>query len=283
MIAKKWIAVGAIVINMGLLTACSETSEEPLNEVDSAQEMGEVGSVDSSNVDSTKNTEENQADTTDSSIAENISESEGILPDLDEDLLNHSSLAVLVNKEYSLEEDYIPEDLVTVEVPTVLENPEIKQLRKEAAMALKEMFDAAIQENILLHARSGYRSYQTQVQLFNNYVSKHGEEAASRYSARPGESEHQTGLAMDVTSESVNYQLTEEFGETAEGLWLKEHAHEYGFIIRYPQGKEKITGYLYEPWHLRYVSEGLALEINESGLTYEEYLKEGRVEIEINE
>ncbi|MCC5894758.1 MAG: M15 family metallopeptidase [Alkalibacterium sp.] len=194
-----------------------------------------------------------------------------------------SSIKALVNKQYGLPEDYAPDDLVTVDVPTVLENPEVRQLREEAADALKEMFDAAQEDELYLHARSGYRSYQTQVQLYNSYVSNHGEEAANRYSAQPGHSEHQTGLGMDVTSESANLQLTEAFGDTPEGKWVEDHAHEFGFIIRYPQGKEEITGYQYEPWHLRYLGEELAAEVYESGLTYEEYLIERGITIEINQ
>ena len=161
-----------------------------------------------------------------------------------------------------------------MDVPTVLDNPEVNQLRKEAADALKRMFDAAKQEGIYLYARSGYRSYQTQVNLFENYARQHGEEEANKFSAKPGHSEHQTGLTMDVTSESVNFQLTESFGETKEGIWLKENAHKFGFIIRYPKDKEHITGYIYEPWHIRYLGVDLATEITEMGLTYEEYLVE---------
>ena len=192
--------------------------------------------------------------------------------ELEDMIQDSSSLAVLVNKEYSLDEDYEPDNLVTVEVPTVLENPEVKQLKEEAANKLKEMFQSAKESDIILHARSGYRSYDTQVQLFNNYVSNHGEEAANKFSARPGESEHQTGLAMDITSESVNFQLSKDFGQVAEGIWVGENAHRFGFIIRYPEGKEGITGYMYEPWHLRYLGEDLATDVYESGLTYEEYL-----------
>lgn len=210
-------------------------------------------------------------------------EDDNVNLDLEEDIFNPSSTAVLVNKSYSLNEEDAPDDLVLVDVPTVLESVEIRQMRQVAADALKEMFSAAEEEGIILHARSGYRSYQTQVQLFNNYVENHGEEAANRYSARPGESEHQTGLAMDVTSESVNYQLTEAFGETEEGIWVKENAHDYGFIIRYPEGKEAITGYIFEPWHLRFLGKELATDVYESGLTYEEYLAEGGLDIEINE
>lgn len=222
------------------------------------------------------------------SIAEGVSQDKEVVEPVEEDpdeeeiqenylkelVYDSSSLAVLVNKDYALDEDFKPDDLVTVSVPTVLENPEIKQLREEAAEKLKEMFEIAKQSNIILHARSGYRSYNTQVQLFKNYASNHGEEAANKYSARPGQSEHQTGLAMDITSESVNYQLSNNFGQVSEGIWTSENAHKFGFIIRYPEDKEEITGYQYEPWHLRYLGEELATDIYESGLTYEEYLSE---------
>lgn len=215
--------------------------------------------------------------------SDSSSDDDSIAIDMEEDLLNPDSIKVLVNKQYALPEGYAPEDLVTVDVPTVLENPEVNQLRERASGALTEMFEAAEEEGVILHARSGYRSYQTQVQLYNSYVENHGEEAANRYSARPGESEHQTGLAMDVTSESANYQLSEAFGSTPEGIWVEENAHHFGFIIRYPEGKESITGYQYEPWHLRYFGEELAVDIYESGLTYEEYLIERGIDIETGE
>ncbi|WP_161879756.1 M15 family metallopeptidase [Alkalibacterium sp. MB6] len=212
---------------------------------------------------------------------ETIDESPSVF--LKEDIFEPSSTAVLVNKQHPLSDSYEPDDLVLVEVPTVLESVEIRQLRQVAADSLKEMFDAAEEEGIILLARSGYRSYHTQVQLFNNYVEQHGEEAANRYSARPGESEHQTGLAMDVTSESVAKELTEAFGETEEGLWVKENAHHFGFIIRYPEGKESITGYIYEPWHLRYLGQELATAVYDSGLTYEEFLVEEGIDSEIHQ
>lgn len=190
------------------------------------------------------------------------------------DIFEDDSVTVLVNKQNRLSDHYAPEDLVTVEVPTILDDPEINQLREVAADALREMFNDAKKEDIYLYARSGYRSYDTQVSLFNNYVENHGQEAANQFSAKPGYSEHQTGLVMDITSESVHFELTKEFGETKEGLWVKDHAHKYGFIIRYPEGKEDITGYVYEPWHLRYLGVDVATAIYESGLTYEEFLVE---------
>lgn len=191
-------------------------------------------------------------------------------------ITNQDSIEVVVNKERNLSDDYVPNDLVTItDVPTCLANPEVNQLRKIAANALTTMFEAAMEElEVQLYARSGYRSYNTQVSLYNGYVSNHGKEAADKFSAKPGQSEHQTGLAMDITSDSVNLQLTEDFGDTDEGKWVSENAHKFGFIVRYQKGKEDITGYMYEPWHVRYVGEELAKKVYESGLTLEEYLFE---------
>ncbi|MDO4465707.1 MAG: D-alanyl-D-alanine carboxypeptidase family protein [Bacillota bacterium] len=114
---------------------------------------------------------------------------------------------------------------------------------------------------------SGYRSYQTQAQLYNNYVNQDGKEAADTYSARPGFSEHQTGLAFDLCNK--NYQLVE---STREVNWISQNAHKYGFIVRFQKGKEHITGYQAEPWHLRYLGVELATKVYQSGLTLEEYL-----------
>jgi D-alanyl-D-alanine carboxypeptidase len=180
-------------------------------------------------------------------------------------------LDMVVNKERTLPAEYIPENLVTVRVPTCLENEEIKQMRKVAADALFNMFEEAKVEGLELVARSGYRSYNTQTALYNGYVSRHGQDYADKYSALPGQSEHQSGLAMDITAQSSGLQLEDYFGDTEEGMWVSDHAHEYGFIIRYPLGMEDITGYLYEPWHLRYLGVDLATEVYESGLTLEEY------------
>lgn len=285
MMIKTGLKTLAVTGVLSVLIGCTPTNDnssvqeptetEQTNQIDGSLE--EDSQTEDVNEDSSRNTDEMENE------EEDGIEDDNLTLDLEEDIFNPSSTAVLVNKSYSLNEDDAPDDLVLVDVPTVLESVEIRQMRQVAADALKEMFSAAEEEGIILHARSGYRSYQTQVQLFNNYVENHGEEAANRYSARPGESEHQTGLAMDVTSESVNYQLTEAFGETEEGIWVKENAHDYGFIIRYPEGKEAITGYIFEPWHLRFLGKELATDVYESGLTYEEYLAEGGLDIEINE
>lgn len=185
-----------------------------------------------------------------------------------------ASIAVLVNKENKLPSDYVPPDLVEVNIPfTFTEKADKRCMRQEAAKQLGELFTAAQKENVILYGVSGYRSYQTQRDLFASFTQRYGsEEEANQISARPGESEHQTGLAMDVTSQSVHFSLDQQFGDTEEYIWLEKNAHDYGFIIRYPKGKEHITEYTYEPWHLRYVGEELAAKLYEQKITYEEYL-----------
>ncbi|HAK46448.1 MAG TPA: hypothetical protein DCO79_11090 [Spirochaeta sp.] len=179
---------------------------------------------------------------------------------------------VLVNKQRRLPAGYIPVDLVRVEVPTILVFEEVNHLRQAASEALSAMFAAAeAEQGYKLLARSGYRSYNTQVMLYELNVREYGEEYAKRISARPGTSEHQSGLAMDISSPVVNYQLTEDFGDTDEGKWAAENAHRFGFILRYLKTKEDVTGYTYEPWHLRWVGTELAAEVYNSGLTLEEF------------
>jgi len=191
---------------------------------------------------------------------------------------NVSAYDMIVNKSRHLSSSYVPEDLVLLDgIPTSLQNPEVNQLRKVAYDALKELFTKAKEEKSFeLYARSGYRSYNTQVSLYNSYVSNHGKEAADKFSAKPGQSEHQTGLAMDITCEAMNYLLDVTFGDTEEGKWVAENAYKFGFVIRYPKGKEEITGYQYEPWHLRYVGVTLANEVYDSQLTLEEYFEQSK-------
>ncbi len=156
---------------------------------------------------------------------------------------------LIANKTYALPSNY---------------NPGVD---KEAQQALNDMIAAAADENIYLYMISGFRSYETQLTLYNNYVARDGKDAADRYSARPGHSEHQSGLCFDLNS------LEQSFGQTAEGIWLVQHCAEYGFIIRYPADKEEITGYMYEPWHVRYLGKEVARAVTESGLCLEEYLQ----------
>ena len=135
-----------------------------------------------------------------------------------------------------------------------------------ANAALQEMFSAAEAEGIKLFVKSGFRSYSTQKSLYNGYVKRDGAAAADQYSARPGHSEHQTGLAFDINKANST------FAGSPEATWLAENCYKYGFIIRYPQGKEAITGYIYEPWHIRYLGVDIATAVYNSGLCLEEYL-----------
>lgn len=182
------------------------------------------------------------------------------------------SITALVNKQFKLPDDYEPKDLVYPDVPFIFsEKIEKRKMRKEAAAALEQLFAAAKKDNTPLSGVSAYRSHATQKALFESYVKKDGEAKARTYSAVPGHSEHETGLAIDVTGSSGKCAAEDCFGGTPEAKWLESHAAEYGFIIRYPKGKEAITGYQYEPWHIRFVGTKVAKEIASRGVTMEEY------------
>lgn len=141
----------------------------------------------------------------------------------------------------------------------------VKGLTKETSAAFKKMQTAAYKDGISLWVCSGYRSYYDQKYLYDMYCNRDGKAAADTYSARPGYSDHQTGMAIDVNNAS------DSFGGTREAKWLANNCAKYGFIIRYPKGKEAYTGYQYEPWHIRYVGTPLAQNITNSGLSLEEY------------
>lgn len=179
---------------------------------------------------------------------------------------------LLVNKTHPLSKDYVPRDMIRIKYCVGDHAESMRYMRELPAEHFHEMIEAAAAAGYEIGIRTAYRSYEQQYNIFWNYVAQDGEEAANKYSARPGQSEHQTGLCADVTSPSVEYKLTTEYGQTPEGGWLAQNAHYYGFIIRYPLGKEDITGYQYEPWHVRYVGEAAATEIYEKELTLEEYL-----------
>lgn len=154
---------------------------------------------------------------------------------------------LIVNKTYSLPKNYNPGVDATAE------------------SAFKKMQSAAASEGLNIYISSGFRSYDYQSGLYERYAQRDGYAAADRYSARPGHSEHQTGLAFDLNS------IDDSFANTKEGKWVAENCHKYGFIIRYPKGKEEITGYMYESWHIRYLGVDMATKVYESGKTLEEY------------
>lgn len=182
--------------------------------------------------------------------------------DTKESDLNKDTL-VLVNKYYYLKEGYTPEDLITL--ASKYNSGINSKMRKEAANAFMEMSDAATLDNIIIKNASAFRSYEYQVNLYDKYVEKDGKKAADTYSARPGFSEHQTGLCTDINQIDSGFEQTDAF------KWLEKNAHKYGFIIRFPKDKEDITGYQYESWHWRYVGKKAAEIIKNENITFEEY------------
>jgi D-alanyl-D-alanine carboxypeptidase len=174
-----------------------------------------------------------------------------------------SSLWVVVNKKHALSPtNYVPTDLTLPNVPQRVAGNESMQLRSDAAQAVEKMFLDAKKSNLNLMVSSGYRSFNYQVGLYNGYVKSMGQDNADKTSARPGHSEHQTGLALDIEPATRNCELQVCFGQTPEGQWLMKNAYKYGFLLRYPADKVAVTGYDYEPWHYRYVGGELAAQMH---------------------
>lgn len=174
-----------------------------------------------------------------------------------------SSIWVIVNKGRPLTDGYAPADLVSA--------GNGQPIRNVASSSMKNLLADAAKAGVSMKVISGYRSQATQTSLYNSYVQKDGVAAADRYSARPRHSEHQTGLAADLGNSNGSCDLDVCFGNTAAGKWLATNAYKYGFVIRYQDGKESLTGYQYEPWHIRYVGADLAAEIQKSGQTLEQF------------
>lgn len=174
-----------------------------------------------------------------------------------------ASIWVVANKSRPLSPiDYAPNDLV--------DTGNGQLMRQEAAAALQEMIKAAAADGLSIQPLSGYRSYQTQQTVYSREVATYGQAVADTQSAKPGHSEHQTGLSMDVGGGGCG--IEDCFGNTTEGKWVAANAYTYGFIIRYPEGKQSITGYRYEPWHVRYVGKELATEMKRANIaTLEEF------------
>ncbi|GKU28424.1 M15 family metallopeptidase [Clostridium folliculivorans] len=186
---------------------------------------------------------------------------------------SEDSRLLLVNKDYPLDDTYKPDNLVIPKVKMLgsVAN-ENKKLKREAAEALEDLFSDAKKEKINLIFVSGYRSFESQASVYERKLKSDGATEASKYVAKQGSSEHQTGLAVDINS-SPYYDLAEDFEKTKEGKWIAENAYKYGFVIRYLKGKSDITGYNYEPWHLRYVGKENAKYMYENNLCLEEYMR----------
>jgi D-alanyl-D-alanine carboxypeptidase len=144
-------------------------------------------------------------------------------------------------------------------------------VRPETAAAMEKMFAAAKTAGLNLMISSGYRSYAEQSILYSRYSSQYGVQQADTFSARPGHSEHQTGLAADIEPASRHCEVDTCFADTPEGIWLAANSYKYGFIIRYQKTTQALTGYEYEPWHVRYLGAGLAGQVQSSGKTLEQY------------
>jgi D-alanyl-D-alanine carboxypeptidase len=174
------------------------------------------------------------------------------------DIANPASSLAICNKYNKLPSDYVPKGYEDISLKTTA-------LRGKAGDAYNEMVDAAKNDGLYLYSISSYRSYKYHEDRYNEKVRARGQADVDKTNARPGYSEHQTGLAADFIS------LDESFANTEEGKWLAKNAYKFGFILRYPEGKEKITGYDYEPWHFRYVGIKMATVIQQTGLTYDEF------------
>jgi len=191
-------------------------------------------------------------------------------PETDSRFFDTDSYLIIANKKHKLPDGYVPADLAYPEVDMRYNN---WTMRWDAAVALEEMFAAAAEEDVHLVMGSGYRGEEFQKVLYDGYVAEGGQSYADSISSRPGYSDHQTGLATDLCGQDSDYDLTQDFENTKEGKWLAANAHKYGFIMRYPKGKEDITGYAYEPWHFRYITKEEAQKLHDAGenMTFEEF------------
>lgn len=194
----------------------------------------------------------------------NIINPETLLCDI---VKNPQDITVLVNKVHGIPQDYQPDDLVNV-----IDSQQ--QLRKEAAEAYKQFYLEAKKRNIAIYTISGYRTNELQTTYWNNQVKVKGKEYASLYSAYPGRSEHQLGLAIDISYKTTGDRLSESVKQSDIGKFIVSDGYRYGFILRYPKDKEQITNYGYEPWHMRYVGKKLAKILHDQNLTLEEYYHE---------
>lgn len=186
---------------------------------------------------------------------------------------------VLINRDNKLDKSYVPSNLKKSEAK-FLDYVQDNNLESATSDAARKMFEAAAQDGISLIGVSGYRSYSLQKKLYETRVRENGEEKTRAYTAEPGASEHQSGLAIDILCNEYQT-LDEGFENTDAFRWLTENCYKYGFILRYLKGKEDITGYNYEPWHFRYIgNEEIAEDIMNRGLTFEEYINEVKSKID---
>ena len=262
---KRIAVMACVVSSMAAMTACTNKDNKDSAKVNAdvaAIQTGEVinsskNSTDSNNTQTTaanavttsdnKNNGQTEASRTANASADQNVTSKGYKIEVIDGATYIEGL-LIANKTYALPSTYNPGDLID-----------------EVKTAFNKMQQDAKKEGLNIYISSGFRSYDTQVSVYNRYVRQDGQALADTYSSRPGHSEHQTGLCFDLNS------IDDSFGYTPESAWVDKHAHEYGFIVRFPNGKDAATGYQYEPWHLRYVGNEWAEKIYNSGLSLEEF------------
>lgn len=183
-------------------------------------------------------------------------------------------LRVIDKDRGGLARDYVPSDLVRIEDRWAVPGFAGQTMRAEAAAVLVRLLDAADKSGTELRVRSTFRSYGEQVGTFQFWVDRLGEAQAKRLSAPAGHSEHQLGTTADISSRNINWELLTSFGDLPEGKWVDAHAHEFGFAISYPRNGEAVTGYMYEPWHIRYIGTARAAEWKRSGMILVKFLEQ---------
>jgi D-alanyl-D-alanine carboxypeptidase len=187
------------------------------------------------------------------------------------------SLLVLVDKSHGLPANYVPASLISLHDYGIPVNNYSIRARYILVRDLQDLIATGEAAGHYLVVASAYRSYAEQTSIFSSYVQDYGLEEANTFSARPGQSQHQLGTAIDFTTAEMGYGLSQTFGSTPTGQWLLANAYKYGFYLSYPQGQESVTGYRYEPWHFRYLGRQNASELQQSGLIMQTYLEERNI------
>lgn len=272
-IMSCWIFV-VVAIALGIRNVSDNNIDNNKSSVNSSKKNESIEEINNKEglLAKSRSQEQNKSFSTDSDTLKSneIKRLEGILND---------ELFILVNENNKLEDDYVPSTLVESDI-AFEEYIECKQLDERTSNAAKEMFNAALNDNVNLIAISGYRSYSVQENLYNSRVEVKGVEKTRQYTAEAGASEHQTGLAIDIVCNDYPY-LDEGFENTDAFKWLYNNCYKYGFILRYQKGKEDITGYNYEPWHFRYIENAnIAKDIMDRGICFEEFINEVNSQIE---
>lgn len=270
-----WLIVILVMCAAVVISGCGARQAMPQEDDGSVIASGDGDNVDVTDEKEEEKETEKNSDTFAETAKNQVKPAEdksirGIPDAIDTRTTDDGDLLVVVNKYHAVSNNYTPKNLVTID--DKYGTWKNMQLKAEAYDAYVKLYNDAKAQGFDLKLCSTMRSYETQRTLYNNAVKNKGKEVANIRSAYPGRSEHHTGLAIDVTSASMGWGLKQDFADYPDGKWINEHCQEYGFIIRYPKGKTDITGYDYEPWHLRYVGVEAATYIMENDLTLEEYV-----------